>query len=542
MNLAWTINGVSFASLGILNASFSWVNSGVGTCTLRLVDDGAPVRAWPKDYRAEIKLDNEMIFIGWVHSTAPGSGRGDEGITVTLGNALRWFKNTLFSRDWVDYPNIQKVATGGALFEDANGNLISLTSQMGEVMRAAWTGSGGAMLLELPPCSTTLQPQPEYVSAITCLEAALKVGRWSPSDVLFCDDSGGFPVVKWAPPGTRASHSFTRGTQPLTDAQLSAVQDLAISAVVIRFEFGHSDKTYTANTDVEISYPAGCTARTPGALVVVLPTSQYTTAALDWAQQVYTAIRSFAYDGTLVTEGTFKRILPGDLVQLRGRPEWEDSTALVQSVDLDAATLRQTVQMGPPKHLGVTELADLYWYNNTGGTAASKADTTHTSFEFYTETVATLGLCLIIAPGSVSDAKNEKVPIWNNGTRNGQLDLQPQPAYKMPLKFSKAYYLKVRWRPDLLFFSGTDELGVEVSAYTPASTGEIVTVEIVNYRANNIAPYVPDRATRAVDGTFYFKLATVSRDYDEIKITQHKSGDLKFHFVPPNNLFCVSNG
>mgnify|MGYP000902611693 CR=1 FL=1 len=538
---SWGINGYTIESLGIADISFNWSNGAVGTATLRTVDSGSPLALWAQDAPCTIYKDGAVFFYGWVAETEPASLRRDEGVTVKLENAMRWLQRTIFTRSFIDFYKV-KTSTGGSLFIDALGKPVGIVQQMREILTCAVNQSGGKLNFSLNPTISDLQPPPEWVGAETCLEAVRKVMRWAPENVLYCDDSRGLRTVRWEAPGRSRSLYVTRGYDPVTDISASPTSAMSCAGVVIRFEAGHGATSYVADWVGEFAYPANVLPTTPGVLLITLPLDKYTTMAATWARQVYDAIKTFAWQGQMMSDGDYMGAMPGDLLYLTGRPEWLGSKCLIQQVSFSAATQTQTVNFGPAKHLGVNDLADAFWFGRSGGGTTDQTETTRGSFECYTDNLALYGLVLRIAPGTISDAKTEIVPKWIAGNNPGPLDASHFPFDRLNrTNMEITYYLHVLWLPDVELFTGTDALGAQVKTYLPLSTGTFQLAEILNYRADNRAPVVSTSGT-VTAGEFYFRLATVLKTGDAISITSHKTGDMKLNFVPPNNLYIIANG
>lgn len=127
-------------------------------------------------------------------------------------------------------------------------------------------------------------------------------------------------------------------------------------------------------------------------------------------------------------------------------------------------------------------------------------------------------------------------PTWQGSA------LTSEPFERFRSGYSRRFFLKVVWRPDVLEFTGIDELDSVIQGYRPTSTGEIVSAEIVDGRSDNEAPSVGLLNGVVFDGTFYFPIADADEVDGELRVVQHRSTSLQCLFVPPNYLYLLGDG
>ena len=531
MNAVWTINERPARDLGISALDFTWLNAGTSTAVLKCVDDGAAAAAWPHKTKVVIARDGVPHFIGWVTEVLPVSAARDEGPQVVVSDAMWWLEQIVFTRSLVASGRVYDVSSF-SLFVNSNNQQIGLAEQMREILARAAALSGSAFSVGSVSSDITLIPEPDAIEGETCLSAARRVMRWTPANCLTCDISTGQPRIHWRAAGSRSA-TFARGQSPLTQAEVSTANGMACTGVVLRF----SDPVTGSAVAPQCEYTTGPSVRSPGVVLSTLPTSQWRTTSYLWPAKVLAGIRGFAWQGRLTLEGKYLDVKPGDKVKLSGRDEWRGCEAIAQAVSHNAARDITQITVGPPAHIGIRELADLYWFANQM-TKEAEAEPVRRSFEVWVQDEPIWGKVIRVAPGHVSDGKTEDVPLL----LGARLDAKTAPFFRTKLVETQEIYLRVLWKPDVQIFSGQDPLGITVQAFFPLSTGEFTFCEITNWRRDNRAPFVSQAFGSSYPGEFFFKLATVQINFGKVSVTQHKQGDMLLNFIAPNNLYVMSNG
>jgi hypothetical protein len=531
----FTIDGQTCEQAGVNNLSFSWVNKSEDTCTLDLADGGVMRRQWTDGQRVSISFDGRVYFVGWVAARPESMTDAAEGATVTLEGPWYWLKRITFGRQFSAGPIFSTVQ----LFLPKDGVLQSPKQALAEVLNWAAKWSGNAFQVgTLEDMDLPGSPPPEWVSGAYCSDLVRKVAGWMPAFSLWVDYTTAVPTVHLTRPGSRKSHTFAKGSEPLLSANLQRNSQMAPSAILVRYEGNKTDGNQVAVVKREDAYPLGSLASQPGAVVLTL--SEADDIRLPIAQGLYESARLFEWSGSVATLGQMLDLKPGDLVTVTGRENFTGSNLLVQQVSLVAETLQFTLSMGAPAHLGATDLLDLFWFLQGSGNRSTTPEPVldlH-SFKVYTDfdpLSVPFKTVVKIAPGNVNFGEGSKVARWLGKDLN---NAEP-PSEKMAKGYKREFFLRVVWMPEVGRFSSTDVFGNPVQSYRALTQGEVLRVEVQNGQGTNRAPFVNASSGAASQGEFFFPLASVEEVDGKLRVTQHRDRDLNAFFTPPNYLYLI---
>lgn len=536
----FTIDGVTLEAAGVSSFTIDLVNQGEDVCRLRLVDVGTPRRTWSEGQRVQINRDGWPFFTGWVSQGVGAETQGDTGLDVVLSGPWWWLKRIVFGRRGTYFGVPYEETTVNLFITPEGRSFQSVASLMQEVCNWAASMSGGAFRVgTINPGEPPGTPPPQWVTGEYCDAVVKKVAAWAPEAVMWVDYKRGVPILNWTRPGSRVgTHSFSRGTAPLTAASASRDDSLAPAGIVIRYDAEQGDYQPVAFPALVDSYPPGMNASTPGAAVITLQSSDYV--GIKWAQKMWAMTRAFLWSASVTTAEQILDIVPGDMVSVSGRPEWAGNSSIIQRVNFDSARRAYSITAGPPSQLGITDLNDLFWYLKLkqGSQTPLDAALSLTPWQPYLHEMKTspYGIVVRIAPGFVNDGTTSVSPTWEGLPLNAD---EP-PFVRFRTGFSEQYYLKVEWLPDRQEFTGYDSLGNYKTVYRVKSTGTIVSATIETRREDNVAPLVgieTGRVTR--NGLFWFPLAVVEEVNGELRVTQNRSTDVSILFIPPNNVYLL---
>lgn len=531
----WTIDGETLEAMGVQTLRFSEANQDHSTAEITLVDRGEARRTWARWQKVEIRKDGEVFFVGWVDSADSAESSGDSGKQIVIKGPWMWLEETTFSRRF-------ELATGGIfatsvkLFKKG-GQRLTVIEQIFEVLNCAVSASGGQFSIgQISPGQVPDLPPEEWVSAQSCADVFRRVAGWAPSACVWIEQ-GITPTLHWTQPGQRRTHSFTKGSRPLVSASVRPESSMAPTAVVIQYNTAQNEYegvSFPVRQDV---FPANSEAGTPGAAVFVLGAEE--DRRQSWAQQLFSLARQWLWSGDLELVLPAEKVLPGDLVRLAGRSEWQGCEAVVQTVNVDTQADRWTVTLGPPSHLGLSDLRDLLWWMKRGQSQAVDEPVLNLHpFQIYTDfnwLSVPFKKDVKIAVGSLNFGQSNVTPTWK-GIR---LDSEPQPKENLARDYKKTFWIRVVWQPDTAEFGGNDALGAFVTGFKAVSTGTVIEAQIVENEQPMTAPFVNEGNGGTRPGVFYFKVGTVEEIDGEIRVTQSLQTDLSLLFIPPVYLYQV---
>jgi hypothetical protein len=530
----WTIDNVSLESAGVIALNFSFVNQSADVCTLTLVDRGAALRSWARKTKVTIHRNGELYFIGWVADKGSRESAGDGGLEVTLKGPWFWLEETPFGR-LLPADEGGGISCAVQLFLQ-RGQTIGLREQMIEALSWAQAASGGAFSIgQISPSDAPDRPPPEWVQAARCDDVVRRVAAWAPDSILWCS-YGIQPAIHWTAPGARATHVFTKGSAPLMSAQIYEDAAMAPTAVIIQYLRGQDTYRGASMVAEQDAFPQGSDVRTAGAAVFALEVSD--NRGESWAQKLFLMAKRYLWSGQITLGNTLMEIRPGDLVRVSGRPDWVGCEALVQTVQVTPDNDGMVCSLGAPRHLGLDDLREMLWWMRSGGTREVVEPTLqlHPWQVYLTTTEETIGPRQVrIAPGVVDFGGTPVRAKWQGRF----LDNAEPPFERFENGFSKQYYLRVSFLPDVEKFSGTDTLGNTVETARPVSTGAVLSAEVLDALGTSSAPVVNIRTGRASEGVFWFPLATVSETEGELRVVQHQDKNLTTLFNPPSRLFLL---
>ena len=341
--------------------------------------DAAPLFAFGST--VTIRRGGVPWFVGRVTAT-PGSGDGSgEGVCYELSGPWWYLENLVCQQSW----NLRGGTATGLLSrlvlgQAVDGTRLTSGQVLAETLQFAADAGAPLTLGVIEPAA--FLPLDE-LRDVTCAEVARKILRWHPDCVAWfdhttapvptfhCRASVGLPVT-----------TLTVGRAPLAAVNaLTARPDLAIPAVVLRYETVDDDGTLDVVTDAA---PAGATGREFGALVATIPagtdpsgdnsgartltrlqtgsTAGGTLPAATLAQTLLAARALPAYSGSVVLvepEAGGTPTGPGVVLNLANaaRAEWAAMRAVVVEEETRVSTGTTTVRFGPAEHLGAADLA-----------------------------------------------------------------------------------------------------------------------------------------------------------------------------------------
>lgn len=533
--ISWTIDGQSLEAMGVQSLRFAEANQEHSTVVLTLTDRGQPKRAWVRWQKVEIRKDGEVFFVGWIDSADSAEDGGQSGKQIVIKGPWMWLEETTFSR------RIEQAAGGGfatsAKLFKKGGQRLTVIDQIIEVINCAVVASGSQFSIgQISPGEVPDLPPEEWVSAQSCADVFRRVAAWAPSACVWIGQ-GIAPTLNWTHPGARKTHSFTKGFRPLVSASVRPESAMAPASVVIQYNSAQNEFDGVSYPIRQDAFPLNAEAGNPGAAVFVLGSEE--DRRQPWAQQIYNLARQWLWSGDVELILPSERVLPGDLVALSGRSEWQGCEAVVQTVNMDAQSDRWSVTLGPPSHLGLSDLRDLLWWMKRGQnrTVDEPILNLHPwqvypafnplSFPFLKD--------VKMASAVVNFGAGEIIPIWRGQPLGNEDTSEP-----LTRGYKRDFVLEIEWRPDVAKFVTYDLEGNEFQNWRAVSTGRIVSAKIGHVQRDNIAPVVNlKNGAVSVQGKFYFLIAQASEEDGELKVTQHRLTGLQTIFVPPNYLYLI---
>lgn len=532
---SWTIDGQSLEAMGVQTLRFSDANQDHATAEITLVDRGEARRTWARWQKVEIRKDGEVFFVGWVDSADSAESSGDSGKQIVIKGPWMWLEETTFSRRF-------ELATGGSFATSVKlfrkgGQRLTVIEQILEVLNCAVLASGGQFSIgQISPGQVPDLPPEEWVSAQSCADVFRRVAGWAPSACVWIEQ-GITPTLNWTQPGARRTHFFTKGSRPLVSASVSAESAMAPTAVIIQYNAPQNEYegvSFPVRQDV---FPPNSEAGTPGAAVFVLGAEE--DRRQSWAQQLFYLARQWLWSGDVELVLPAEKVLPGDLVRLAGRSEWQGCEAVVQTVNVDTQADRWTVTLGPPSHLGLSDLRDLLWWMKRGQSQAVDEPILNLHpwqvYEAFNSLSLPFRKDVKMGAAVVNFGAGEIIPTWKRRPLGDEDTSEP-----LTKGYTRDFVLEIEWRPDVAKFVTYDLEGNEFENWRAVSTGRIVSATIGHVLRDNIAPVVWEKTGSVmVHGRFYFLIAQASEQDGELKVTQHRQTGLQTFFVPPNYLYMI---
>jgi len=271
MPVTWTLNGQSFATLGLSNVSRELRNMAIDRMTF-----DAPGRAI--DAAALLAYDQEVVIL---RDGAPffrgRAGRGPvTGSSKAEGHAYevlgpweqlerltfqqRWLTGSWVNDEWVPrWEYKSRVILG----QDESGLAKSLGMVISEVI--SYARDCGVAIAPGVIEGAHYVPWDEGLD-LMCSDVIRRMARWSPDSVGWIDYSQEVPTFNFKRRAGLSAASLAMGNQ-VTDIDLTPVGARSVPAVVLKYEQTHEVEGATMESITTDAYPEGATGREIGAVV-----------------------------------------------------------------------------------------------------------------------------------------------------------------------------------------------------------------------------------------------------------------------------------
>jgi hypothetical protein len=241
MSVAWTINGASFASLGLSNLRRTRLNQGMDVVTF-----DAPAAALDSTaafaYGATVAIarDGAAWFRGRINNIPRSGSPKAESVQYQVAGPWWYLENCVFQHRWKMYASGSlgwQYSSRVILCQDEDGTRLNAGQQVQKVVEYA-IGLGADIAVGSIACAVEV-PFDE-VSDITCAEAIVRLLRWAPNHAAWFDYSVTPPTFNVAPIGSLAAVSYkatpAAGDTPIVNTILLTPRyDLQKPGVVLRY-------------------------------------------------------------------------------------------------------------------------------------------------------------------------------------------------------------------------------------------------------------------------------------------------------------------
>lgn len=358
-----------------------------------------------RDETILIAADGATYFRGRVTAEKRGAFGSNEAASVTLADPWWYLQKLVFARlarvvgdptlnpnpsdpsvglqisDFARVSKISSVITSG---ENENGTLIDSRGMIVDALNYAI--AKGAPIA-MGTIDDGIQIPREEIFDSTCAEIILKALRWTPDQMGWWDYSVDPPALNIRTRANRAALVFDVADKAIRQVALNPRYDLALPGVTINYLRKHERTNFeftTIDADTAGPSPLGFgalvfTVELEGSFVTQGPAVGGSTppavitpqeeAPVGLALSLYNAFKDVSFEGTI-------SVLAGDPAVLwlskapgvvNGAPAWVSAVMNVQQasidlfalVDADGEYYSVNLTVGPPRHLGPTDLVGL---------------------------------------------------------------------------------------------------------------------------------------------------------------------------------------
>jgi hypothetical protein len=393
----FTLNAKTFPSLNVGAASLEVTNSAEDKLVVTLKQD--ITGALPFDPFAQVTLaqDGTTRFIGWFDKPAFSAEGKHQEVSLTLSGPWRWLDRTTFAQTWIDMTTIPPTITtqpmqAPVLNQGTNDSGVLIKLSLATVVKAALDAviakHGAVIAYNADEVATlTLEVPWSEKQNVTCASVVRDQLAWLPDRSVWWDYTATPPtlrITKWATPATRQVSETTADTSRLI---ITPRFDLLARRVTITYIWiyinGVNNQEYrelvvddsglvggtlanTGGADIELTYPLQKNEPPPGMNFTGSAWVQNTSAPFPIAPSYAAAVSRLAVetDFTVVSDTLFWVWVPGETWGFSGvASQWAAYTSQAQRITRDLFSGRMTVHVGPPVHLGLQHLLDLFRKN-----------------------------------------------------------------------------------------------------------------------------------------------------------------------------------
>jgi hypothetical protein len=351
-----------------------------------------------------IQADGEPYFRGRVVGETRGAYGSSEAASVTLADPWWYLEKIIFCRQITvvasatanpvasdpsglriqDFATTRKFASDIILSESDTGTLTDSRAMIVDAVNYAI--SKGAPIA-LGTIDDGLQIPREELHDVTCAELILKALRWTPDQASWWDYSVNPPALNVRARAHRDLLSLDVNDGQIQRVDINPRHDLVLSGVTLNYLRRHARTNFefvTLDADTAgpsplgigalvatielfgsfLSQPATVAGSTPPATIV-----PQEAAPVGLAASLYNAYKDLSFDGAVrfLAADAGALYLSATLRVLNGAPAWKAATMDIQGVAIDLFALTDAdgeyysveLSVGPPRHLGPTDLVGL---------------------------------------------------------------------------------------------------------------------------------------------------------------------------------------
>jgi len=590
--VAWLLNNVPLADLGISESSAQFINQGISRMVFA-IRNATLAEAVGFTYRQDvtIKRDGVIWFVGKIAKTPRWGEWGKAGSTIEVWDA--WWDLSLltYEQAWNGGVTTRILQNADKITEatDENGGV---QIGVGDWIRYEYEGGDPqdtkdelqnllsfakqrGVALQIGTLLTGYEVWPEEFVDRKVAELIIALLRWHPFAVTWFDyGTEGGPTLHVQTRGDTSvlvrlpdlSFNLSAGGQ-ITVSHCDPRSDLVPPCILIRYELQEDGEATIVHTD---KAPAGATGKEIGAFITTVtlgdgaawdttpivgappPPDGWTLTRIpeDFAQRYYDEY-TLTHDGEMeiAEENAGSTRYMGKCVNFsNGLAAWTTMRAPVQSVTVDLRFARTNIVFGSGNAIGIEDaLKRLLRYRRP--TNQGKRDTsTPPEDEFAPAAGPLCAFCVRIdedtvamrvAPGIVADGIEETVPTF--GDSGIALDAVVPPEIEVTEGALFELYLEVDWTPNVSAFTLLDDLGATFTEYRAVGTGTVNSTRIA-FTVSGAQPSIVNAATGEVtqDAVLFFHLGTFRWDVGQSPSYQPKRiGSVQVIHMPPERYYLM---
>jgi len=239
MSDSWTINGHSFASLEIANATLDFVAAGVDKATLR-----GPVATWlanPQfayDELVEIKLGNERFFTGRCATPMPSNASARQYIDFELAGPWSDLQRITYRQQWTTWHSGSQALTAQwtprvILGQDASGAAISVGNQIAAALDYAISRGANLQRESSVGWCATIVPFTEAHNVMVA-DVIVQMLKPFPDLVFWFDHSTSPPTARLVAESAMAAYTVNPSNAS-TSTRIRERRDLVVRGITVDF-------------------------------------------------------------------------------------------------------------------------------------------------------------------------------------------------------------------------------------------------------------------------------------------------------------------